>query len=223
VALSWSPGAFTQPVTVQVTPQPEATAPAGNGAPAAPTPVAGGFSVGATVVQVNVTTDSGQAVTQFAAPLVLHVSAFAPGQVPAYSHDGKTWTTIPRLDSPVLPAGQPDGYFVNADGSIDIYTSHATLFGLLVDTQAPSKPTVQARLTGLKLRLTVHAKDNLKLASYQVRLNGKLVKRTMHAYVALPARAGAYQVVAVDAAGNESKASATVRLARAAGKLHLQG
>jgi hypothetical protein len=215
VALSWSPGAFTQPVTVQVTPQPAAAAvPAAGGVPAAPTPVAGGFSVGPTVVQVSVTTESGQAVTQFAAPLVIHVSAFAPGQVPAYSHDGTSWTTIPRLDAPVLPAGQSDGYFVNPDGSVDIYTSHATLFGLLVDSQAPSRPVVRTRLTGSKLRLTIHARDNLRLASYQVRRDGKLVRRTRHAYVVLAARAGSYQVVAVDAAGNKSKASKVVRLVR---------
>jgi hypothetical protein len=222
VALSWSPGAFTQPVTVQVTPQPAAAAvPAAGGVPAAPTPVAGGFSVGPTVVQVNVTTEGGQAVTQFAAPLVIHVSAFAPGQVPAYSHDGTSWTTIPRLDAPVLPAGQSDGYFVNPDGSVDIYTSHATLFGLLVDSQAPSRPVVRTRLTGSKLRLTIHARDNLRLASYQVRRDGKLVRRTRHAYVVLAARAGRYQVVAVDAAGNKSKASKTITLARTGARLQL--
>ena len=64
--------------------------------------------------------------------------------------------TIPRLSSPSLPEGQADGYFVNADGSVDIYTRHATLFGLLRDTQAPSKATLTARAAGKKLRLTVH-------------------------------------------------------------------
>jgi hypothetical protein len=219
VALSWTPGAFTQAVTVQVTPQPEA-APA-TGVPEAPKPVAGGFSVGPTVVQVNVTTASGEAVTQFAAPLVLHVSSLTPGEVPAYSHDGSTWTTIPRLASPELPAGEADGYFVNADGSVDIYTRHATLFGLLLDTRAPSKPAVQARLTGSKLRLTIHAKDNVRLGSYQVRLNGKVVKRTTHAYLVLPARVGRYQVVALDAAGNRSKTSTVVRITRAGGRPRL--
>ncbi|HVS85878.1 MAG TPA: cadherin-like beta sandwich domain-containing protein [Gaiellaceae bacterium] len=222
VALSWSPGAFTQPVTVQVSPQPEAAS--APGAPEAPKPVAGGFAVGSTVVQVQVTTESGQAVTQFAAPLVLHVSALAPGEVPAYSHDGSSWTTIPRLTSDELPAGQADGYFVNPDGSVDILTRHATLFGLLVDTQAPSRPTVHARVTGTKLRLTIHAKDNVRVVSYQVRLDGKLVKRTTHAYVVLPAHPGRYQVVAVDAAGHKSaRASAPIRVMQSGRSLHLAG
>jgi parallel beta-helix repeat protein len=218
VALSWNPGAFTAPVTVQVTPKPQEAAAAG-AAPAPPNPVAGGFSVGDTVVQVNVTADgTGQAVTQFAAPLVLHVSAIAKGEVPGYSHDGTTWTTIPRLSSPELPAGQADGYFVNADGSVDIYTRHATLFGLLVDTKAPARPAVHARITGAKLRLTIHAKDNLRIASYQVRVNGKLIKGTKHAYVVLKARSGRYQVVALDAAGNRSKASKQVVVVRSNAK-----
>src|SRR6185312_3052446 len=104
VAVSWAPDAFTQPVSVQVTPKPQVV---GQGATApAAVPVAGGFSVGSTVVQVTVTTGSGQAVTEFAAPLVVHVSAITSGEVPAYSHDGSSWTTIPRLSSPALPAGQ---------------------------------------------------------------------------------------------------------------------
>jgi hypothetical protein len=39
--------------------------------------------------------------------------------VPAY-FDGTSWQPIPQLSSPSLPAGQQDGYFVNADGSIDV-------------------------------------------------------------------------------------------------------
>jgi hypothetical protein len=198
---------------VQVTPKPQVVGQGAN-APTA-VPVAGGFSVGSTVVQVNVTTASGQAVTQFAAPLVVHVSAIASGEVPAYSHDGLSWTTIPRLASPALPLGQADGYFVNADGSVDIYTRHATLFGLLRDTQAPARPTVKARLAGKKLRLTVHARDNVRLASYRLYVNGKLVKRTVHPTIVVAARAGRFQLAAVDRAGNVSARSTAVVVKRA--------
>jgi hypothetical protein len=219
VALSWSPAAFTVPVTVQVTPKPQTDTGTGgtgtdgtgtSGAVAAPTPVAGGFAVGNTVVQVSVTTAAGVPVTEFAAPLTIHVSSLPAGQVPAYSHDGTSWTTIPRLAGPELPDGQADGYFVNADGSVDILTRHATLFGLLLDTQAPARPVVQARLTGSRLRLLVRSRDNVRLASYRVSLNGKLIRRTTHAYLVLAARAGSFQVVAVDTAGNRSKASSVI-------------
>ena len=123
VGASWPIGTFTTPVTVQMTPKPQlASAPTTGGTSAngssTPSPIAGGFSIGNTVFQLTVTNMStGAAVTSFSAPIVFHVSALATGDVPAYSHDGTTWTTIPRLDSPELPATQPDGYYVNPDGS----------------------------------------------------------------------------------------------------------
>lgn len=211
VGLTWTPTAFTVPVTVALTPKPVETPATTPGAPApTPPPVAGGFSVGSTVVQVTVTTDSGEAVTQFAAPLVIHISSFPAGQVPAYSHDGTTWTTIPRLDAPLLPDGQSDGYFANTDGSLDIYTRHATLFGLLLDTEAPTQPTLHSRLDHGKLRLLVYAKDNVRIAHYLVLFNGRPAKQTKHAYLVLLARKGSFQVIAVDTAGNRARASAAV-------------
>jgi hypothetical protein len=203
-------------VTVLVAPKLPASAPPGSFAPPpTPVPVAGGFEVGSTVVQVIVTDSSGAGVHQFAAPLVIHVSASQAGDVPAYSQDGTSWTPIPQLGSPNLPAGQQDGYFRNTDGSIDIYTRHATLFGLLKDTQAPTAPTLKAQASGNKLYLFLKgAKDNVRVAGYQVLFNGHLLKTTVRGYLVVSARAGRFQVTAVDPAGNKSKPSAAVKIVR---------
>ncbi len=120
ITTTWDPGTFTEPVTVTATPRP---------------PSPGGFAVGSTIIQLTVTDAAGNPVTQFAKPLKLHISASEAGHVPAYSQDGITWRPIPRLTSLPLPPTQDDGYFVNTDGSIDIYTRHATFFGLLKATK----------------------------------------------------------------------------------------
>jgi Ca2+-binding RTX toxin-like protein len=214
VAASWPAGTFTTPVTVTVTPQVPAPVPAGTTPPPS-TPVAGGFTVGGTTVQLTVTDASGAKVTSFQAPLVIHISASQAGDVPAYSRDGTSWITIPQLSGPNLPEGQPDGYFVNSDGSIDIYTRHATLFGLLKDAQAPTAPTLKAQVGGNKLYLLLKgAKDNDRVAGYQVLFNGRRLKTALRGYLVLPARAGRFQVIAVDTAGNKSKPSAAVKVVR---------
>jgi hypothetical protein len=226
VNVTWPAKTFAVPVEVKVAPQ-EAAAPPAGGAftpPPQPTPVAGGFSVGNTVVQLTVTdAATGAPITGFQQPITIHLSASQAGDTPAYSHDGVSWTPIPRLSSPVLPAGQQDGYFLNPDGSVDIYTLHATLFGLLTDTQAPSKPTVVAKVLGGKLYLTLRgAKDNVRLARYRVTLNGRAVKTTARAYLVLPAHAGTYRALALDAAGNTSKPSTTISVVRAHGRLTIK-
>lgn len=210
VATTWSPGTFTVPVTVTVTPQPEAAVPSKGGPGSPPKAVAGGFAVGNTVISLTVTTGSGTAVTSFQEPIKIHVSSFPPAETPAYSHDGMSWTTIPRLFSLPLPAGQQDGYFVNPDGSVDIYTTHATLFGFLLDKQAPSKVNLKARRRGKYVYLLLKgSKDNVRVDHYVVLLNGRVVKTTKHGYNRLVARKGRYQVVAYDVAGNRSKPSNT--------------
>lgn len=223
VKVDWAPGTFTTPVSVTVTPKPELAAPAKGST--VPPPVAGGFSVGSTVVQVNVTseagTSKGQAVTQFQQPLKIHLSSFSAGDVPAYSEDGKSWTTIPRIYSLPLPAGQADGYFVNPDGSVDIYTRHATLYGYLLDTQAPSKVTLHARITSKHLRLALlGARDNVRVVGYVVWRNGHGWRAVNHNYLALPLRVGRYRVVALDAAHNISRPSNTIRVVRTHNKKH---
>ena len=203
VTTSWGPGTFTTPATVTLTPESQNT------------PVAGGFTVGDTTIQLTVTDGSGTKVTSFLKPIIIHIPAGAGSGVPAYSEDGITWVLIPELSTPSLPDGQPDGYYLNADGSVDIYTRHATLFGLLKDTQAPTAPTLKARVSGNKVYLLLKgAKDNVRVAGYQVLFNGHRLKTTLHGYLVLPARAGRFQVTATDTAGNKSKPSAAVKVVR---------
>ena len=224
VNVTWPANTFAVPVEVKLAPQAGPAPPAGGSfvPPPQPTPVAGGFSVGNTVVQLTVTDSAtGAPITSFQQPITIHLSAIQAGDTPAYSHDGIAWTAIPRLSSPELPAGQQDGYFLNPDGSMDIYTLHATLFGLLTDARAPSTPALVARIAGGKLYLTLRgAKDNVRIAGYRVTQNGRLVKSTVRTYLVLPARAGTYQAFALDTAGNKSKASKTITVVRTTDKTH---
>ncbi len=217
VTTTWGPGAFTIPVTVLVTPQLPVSARPGSSAPT-PTRLAGGFTVGSTTVQMTVTDASGAKVTSFQAPIVIHISASQAGDVPAFSQDGSSWIMIPQLDFPELPARQPDGYYPKADGSIDIYTRHATLFGLLKDTTAPTSPKLKVRVTKTNLRLSWRgAKDNVRVTGYVVSRNGHGYKATTRTVVVLPLKAAFYVVRARDAASNVSKPSTTVKVVRTTG------
>jgi hypothetical protein len=75
------------------------------------------------------TTTGGTAVTTFAQPLAITLPAGAAGSVSAWSIDGFSWSTLPLLTSASLPAGQADGYFINADGTYTLFTRHLTFFG----------------------------------------------------------------------------------------------
>ncbi|MEK7295611.1 MAG: hypothetical protein AAB018_03665, partial [Actinomycetota bacterium] len=81
-------------------------------------------------------TSDNSAVTTFAKAIEIRIPTTATSASPAWSRDGLTWTLLPRLSEPVLPEGQADGYFVNADGSYSFFTRHLTTFGLM-RTQAP--------------------------------------------------------------------------------------
>ncbi len=211
VTLTWDPGTFTEPVTVTAAPNPSDK----------PVRVNGGFTIGLTTINLTVTDMAGNRITKFAKPMKLHISASEVGDVPAFSKDGTTWTPIPRLFSLPLPPTQEDGYFVNTDGSVDIYTRHATLFGLLKDTQKPSTPTIKARIAGSELYLRCKAKDNLKVAKYLLLFNGRVIRKVAaknYSYMELAARVGTFRMVAVDTAGNKSKASRAIKVTRYKGR-----
>jgi hypothetical protein len=127
---------------------------------------------------------------------------------------------MPLLAQPSLPDGQRDGYFVNGDGSVDVYTRHLTLFGLLVDTQAPSRPALAGRFVRGALALTwTPASDNGRVVRYEIDLDGKRFAAVGGAADAFSTRAfhphakTRYTVVAIDAAGNRSAASAALVVA----------
>ena len=115
--VSWSENVFTTPVTVSLVVPSQPLVPHAN------------FSAGS-FVQLEVKDSSGAPITQFAGALALDFPAPSKDYVPLYSEDGIHWQTVPRLATPSLPDGQPDGYFVNADGSITILTRHATVWAL---------------------------------------------------------------------------------------------
>ena len=81
------------------------------------------------------------------------------------------------------------------------------------DTEALAKPTLHSRIDHGKLHLLVDAKDNVRIGHSLVLFNGRAVKQTRHAYLALLAWAGRFEGVAVDTAGNRGRASAPVVVA----------
>jgi len=76
--------------------------------------------------------------------------------IPAWSVDGLTWNLIPSLTSADLPSSLNEGYFINPDGTITIYTRHLTVFGLRLKQSpliisAPNKDIEPTKLMQLNL------------------------------------------------------------------------
>jgi hypothetical protein len=170
-------------------------------------------------VELVIMDESGATITTFDEPLVIRISASEAGEVPAFSPDGVTWTSIPRLTTPSLPTDQRDGYFRNADGSIDIFTRHATFFGMVKDVENPRTPHVHARITRTHLVLTwQNAKDNTAVIGYLIRRNGRDFRYLVGTTARVPLRTGDYVVRAVDSAGNHSARSRTVSVVKRHGE-----
>ena len=184
IAVAWPATALSTPVTVLVTPLGLASSLPGGGTtvPGAAAPVTGGFALGDAVVRLAITDGNGNAMASFAAPLAIHISAGPAGEAPAYSADGVTWVTIPRLSTPSLPVGQPDGYVVNADGSVDIFTRHgATYVGMLrVVVPHPAAAALVVHTTAHLVRtwrvltITVHA-SRMTHVDLRLRKHGAMV------------------------------------------------
>jgi hypothetical protein len=174
------------------------------------------FASGSTVVDLTVTSAAtGAAITSFTAPLVIHFPAPEAG-TPEYSRDGSSWTPIPELHSPLLPAGQADGYYRDADGSTDVYTRHATEFALLAPAAAVG---ITARLRGGTLTLSWRpATGGGTIVRYLILLDGTTVASTpattisLHAFAAH--QASRYQLVAVGDGGMQNTSTATVTVTR---------
>lgn len=127
------------------------------------------FAVGTVAVQLTATaSSSGQRVTHFDQPVELVFPAPGPGFVPAYSADGGTWTSIPALgQAEALPAGWPDGWYLDSAGLVHVFTRHATYFAML-GAGAKTKAAFQLRYgvtRSLNLnyghRLAVHVQSTL--------------------------------------------------------------
>ncbi len=164
-------------------------------------------------------TATGAIVNVFTAPLTIRFKLVAPGAVPVVSSDGTAWSRLPRLAGPTLPAGAVAGYTVEPDGTTDVVTVTTGLFGLLRDTTAPAQPGgVAGRFSKGALVLGwQRATDNGgEIAAYRVTLDarplltvsGTATRATVHSFH--PQGPTVYRVVAVDAAGNESRPSTPV-------------
>lgn len=186
--MSWGAGTFAPGVTVNVM----QTTNTGGG---------GGFALGDQVLSVSAT-------GPLSGILRLRFPPWSVG-LPVYSADGVSWRTIPRLSSPSLPDGQQDGYYVNPDGTIDVYTRHLSFFGVLRDAQAPSAPTELAAsyATGKLSFGWKAASDNIGIARYRLRRDAAEVASVVATTAPVRAWPGKYSLTALDAAGNESPAS----------------
>jgi len=99
-------------------------------------------------------TSDNSRITNLTNAIEIRIPSSASSPLPAWSTDGLTWTLLPRLSSPVLPAGQPDGYFVNPDGTYSFFTRHLTMFGLL-RAQAPLSLTASQNVLNIGQTATI--------------------------------------------------------------------
>lgn len=81
-------------------------------------------------VVITASLQSGGDVSDLDAPIQIRLPVPPEGAVLAYSVDRITWIEIPQLSTPLLPEGQPDGYFVEGDGTVTLFTRHLTSFGI---------------------------------------------------------------------------------------------
>ena len=88
------------------------------------------IDAGYMTVIVTARMQSGEDVSKLDAPIQIRLPIPPADSVLAYSEDDISWTLIPQLSAPLLPEGQPDGYFVEADGTITLFTRHLTSFGI---------------------------------------------------------------------------------------------
>ena len=107
--------------------------------------------------------------------------------------------------------------YVNPDGTIDVYTRHASFFGVLADIAGPSAPAAFRGSYG-KGRLTFTwqpASDNSgRIARYELRLaEATLTTATVNA-ASVSARAGSFSVRAIDASGNVGAASSALSVTK---------
>jgi hypothetical protein len=93
--------------------------------------------------------DSRTPVTQLDGVLDIQFPHAPPAATPQQSQDGHTWRAIPTLPTLELPAGQPEGWFRDSDGTVHVLTRHLTYFALLMpeaQTKLALKLTTPRRL-----------------------------------------------------------------------------
>jgi Bacterial Ig-like domain (group 3) len=87
------------------------------------------FASGSAVIQIDAVTDSGQPITTLNAALDIAIPNAPADVAPMYQRGNAPWVVIPRLGGSTLPAGQPDGWYLEGS-TLHILTRHLTKFGL---------------------------------------------------------------------------------------------
>jgi hypothetical protein len=159
---------------------------------------------------------TGDAITSFSSPLVIHFPNAGPTDIPSTSEDGVTWRDLTPLSSPSLPAGQQDGFYRLSTGGLDVYTMHLTYYAVLGDSTAPTPPSsLEGDVNNgqLVLRWTNATDDGGVIAHYVLWVDGvktQTFNGSTFEYYEGPATVGdmhVYRIQAVDPAGNGSALS----------------
>ncbi len=117
------------------------------------------FADGTLALNLSITSSSGKPITSFAVPVDLSFPDAPADFVPAYSHNGTTWTEIPVIaDPPTLPTGWPDGWYRDSSGTVHILTRHATYYAELTNNNGITQA----------LQLTVSVSRTLNIVSTRV-------------------------------------------------------
>ena len=229
IATSWSPTTFSTPVTVTVTPQPiQATATGGTGTgTAAGQPPRHRHRSQAASRSVTRSCRSRSPTTPPASRSrsLPHRSSSTsrrcqPDKCPPTATTAPPGRRSPSSHLPTCPPASPTATSSTPTAASTSTPHHATLYGLLLDTQAPSaaKTKVIVQKTGIRLSWA-GAKDNVKIDHYVISRNGHgyiSTKRT----VAVLTKPGTYLIRALDTAGNKSAASLKVTVTRTGNAKH---
>ena len=118
VTLFWPAGAFSDEVVIDISPKLASTMPS--------------LPKDAVVFRVTAFLRSTHApVTEVGGIIDIRFANASQGAHPLNSDDGVTWRDIPQLPTLNLPAGQPDGWFRDSDGTIHVLASHLNYYALV--------------------------------------------------------------------------------------------
>ena len=218
------------------------TVPAGawTGAPAGdwlvlridPQPAAGGsngFQPASEVLDVTAYWAlSGSAVTSFSLPLEIEIDNAQTHVIPAVFESG-AWRPLAEAPSTGLPASWSDGFAYDGT-NVRILTRHLSLFALLEDVQAPTKPggfKGTVKRGRFSLSWTAATDNSGLISAYRVYANGILVKTVagskrsvgMGKFKLTDRRS--FQVAAVDTAGNGGPKTRALKIVPKLAKLTL--
>jgi len=116
--VTWPSDEFADAVVVDVTPHPATDFPT--------------LQKGARVVSVTAYLRNNHApVKDLGGAIDIRFANLSPGAHPLTSEDGKTWSTIPQLQTLSLGSDQPDGWFRDSDGAIHVLARHLSYYAIV--------------------------------------------------------------------------------------------